>query len=210
VAVGHRTTWGKPGGPSCTITPMRSHACDVLSVTDLWFRFLFAFFLIELGSRKVVRVGVTRHPTDEWIAQQLREATPCGTRPCYLIRDNDSKDGPQMARVAATSQIELRKTPVRAPQANASCERFLGSVRRECRDHVLVLHGRHLGRVLREYVEYFNRARPTREWTKRSQADPRCGPVARRATRPSSPGPSWEVSTTTIASLHDTPNAAPF
>jgi putative transposase len=140
--------------------PTRSHACDFLSVTDLWFRSLFAFFLIELGSRKVVHVGVTRHPTDEWIAQQLREATPFGTRPRYLIRDNDSKYGPQMARVAATSQIEILKTPVRAPQANAICERFLGSVRQECLDHVLVLHERHLGRVLREYVEYFNRARP--------------------------------------------------
>jgi transposase InsO family protein len=129
-------------------------------VTDLWFRSLFAFFLIELGSCKVIHVGATRHPTDAWIAQQLREATPFGVRPRYLIRDNDSKYGSQMARVAATSRIEILRTPVRAPRANAMCERFLGSVRRECLDHLLILHERHLGRVLQDYVTYFNRARP--------------------------------------------------
>ena len=135
-------------------------ACDFLQVPDLWFRSLFAFFLIELGSRTVIHVGATRHPTDAWIAQQLREATPFGVRPRYLIRDNDSKYGSQMARVAATSRIEILRTPVRAPRANAMCERFLGSVRRECLDHLLILHERHLGRVLQDYVTYFNRARP--------------------------------------------------
>jgi putative transposase len=144
-------------------------ACDFLQVTDLWFRSLFAFLIIELGSRKVVHVGVTRHPTDAWIAQQLRAATPFGVRARSLLRDNDSKDGSQMARVAATSQMEIRKTPVRAPRANAMYERFLGSVRRECLDLLCVLHDRHLHRVLREYVEYFNHARPHQE---RGQAIP--------------------------------------
>jgi transposase InsO family protein len=129
-------------------------------VTDLWFRSLFAFFIIELGSRTVVHVGVTRHPTDAWIAQQLREATPFDQRPRSLMRDNDGKDGPRLARVAATSRIEVLRTPVHAPRANAICERFLGSVRRECLDHVLVLHERHLARMLREYVNDFNQARP--------------------------------------------------
>ena len=135
-------------------------ACDFLPVTDLWFRSLFAFFILELGSREVVHVGVTPHPTDQWIAQQLREATPFGQKPQYLVRDNDSKYGPQVARVAATSRIEILRTPVLAPRANAICERFLGSVRRECLDHLLILHTRHLGRVLREYVDDYNHARP--------------------------------------------------
>jgi putative transposase len=135
-------------------------ACDFLQVTDLFFRSVFAFFIIELRSRKVVHVGVTRAPTDAWTAQQLREATPYGHTPKYLIRDHESKFGPCFARVAATSSIKILKTPYHAPQANAICERFLGSVRRECLDHVLILSEKQLHRVLRFYVAYFNRVRP--------------------------------------------------
>jgi putative transposase len=135
-------------------------ACDFLQVTDLLFRPLFAFFIIELRSRKVIHVGVTKSPTDTWTAQQLREATPYGQTPKYLIRDHDHKFGSCFARVAATSGIKVLKTPYHAPRANAICERFLGSVRRECLDHVLILHEKQLHRVLHAYVEYFNQARP--------------------------------------------------
>jgi len=135
-------------------------ACDFLQIVDLGFRSLFAFVIVELGSRRVVHTGVTRHPTDAWVAQQLREATPFDQRPRFLIRDNDAKYGSAFARVAAGSGIAVLRTPVRAPRANATCERFLGSVRRECLDHVLVLGEGHLRRVLREYAAYFNSARP--------------------------------------------------
>ena len=146
-------------------TFLRNHAgemwaCDFLQVTDLFFRSLFAFFIIELKSRKVIHVGVTRSPTDVWTAQQLREATPYGHTPKYLIRDNDSKFGLCFARVAATSSIKILKTPYHAPRANAICERFLGSVRRECLDHMLILHEKQFHRVLHAYVTYFNEARP--------------------------------------------------
>jgi len=91
-------------------------ARDFLQVTDLFFRSLFAFFIIELRSRKVIHVGVTRAPTDAWTAQQLREATPYGHTPKYLIRDHDSKFGPGFARVAATSGIKVLKTPYHTPR----------------------------------------------------------------------------------------------
>jgi putative transposase len=120
---------------------------------------------------------VTRHPTDAWVAQQLREATPCDQRPRSLIRDNDRKFGAAFARVAETSSIAVLRTPYRAPQANAVCERFLGSVRRECLDHILVLGERHLARVLREYAAYFNRERPHQGL---GQATPVPPPVARQ------------------------------
>jgi len=135
-------------------------ACDFLPVTDLFFCSLFAFFIVELKSRKVIHVGVTRSPTDAWTAQQLREATPYGQGPKYLIRDRDSKFGPCFARVAATSSIKILKTPYHGPRANAICERFLGSVRRECLDHLFILQEKQLQRVLHAYVEYFNQARP--------------------------------------------------
>src|SRR5215472_16493833 len=116
-------------------------ACDFLPVTDLLFGSLFAFFLIELHSRKVIHVGVTRSPTDAWTAQQLREATAFSVGPKYLIRDNDNKFGVTFDRVAKTSRIEMLKTPYHAPRANAICERFLGSVRRECLDHLFIFGG---------------------------------------------------------------------
>jgi len=146
-------------------TFLRNHAheiwaCDFLPVSDLLFRPLLAFFVIELATRRVVHMGATRHPTDAWVTQQLREATPFDQRPKYLIRHNDGKFGAAFARVAATSGITILRTPIRAPRANAVCERFLGSVRRECLDHLLILGARHLRRTLGEYVTYFNRMRP--------------------------------------------------
>ncbi len=134
-------------------------ACDYLPVVDLFFRHAFVFFMIELSSRRVVHFAVTRAPTAAWVAQQLREATPFGVRPKYLIRDNDNKYGTCFA-VAQRTGIEVLRIPYRAPRANAICERFLGSVRRECLDHLLILSEQQLYRVVREYVAYFNRARP--------------------------------------------------
>ncbi len=146
-------------------TFLRNHAddiwaCDFLPVTDALFRPLFAFFVIALGSRRVVHVGVTRHPTDAWVAQQLREATPFDQRPRWLIRDNDRKYGQAFAGVAAASGIAVVRTAYRAPKENAVCERFLGSVRRECTDHLLVLGESHLRRILRDYASSFNTERP--------------------------------------------------
>ena len=146
-------------------TFLRNHAaevwaCDFLQVTDLFFRPLFAFFIIELQSRKVIHVNVTRSPTDPWVAQQLREATPYGQTPKYLIRDNDRKFGSHFARVATTSGMKVLRTPYQTPRANAVSERFLLSVRRECLDHFLVCHEKHLSRLLMAYTVYFNQARP--------------------------------------------------
>jgi transposase InsO family protein len=157
-------------------------AADFLAVTDLLFRPLYAFFLLEVGSRRVVHVGVTRHPTDAWVAQQLREATPFGRHPKHLILDNDSKYGPAFARVARAYGIDLVRTAYRAPKENAICERFLGSVRRECLDHLLVLGEAHLKRILSEYMNYFNTARPHQGVQQRipvppSKVAPSTGPV---------------------------------
>ncbi|GAB4420947.1 MAG: integrase core domain-containing protein [Anaerolineae bacterium] len=135
-------------------------ACDFLQTYDLFFRAIFVFFLVEHGSRRVVHVGVTRAPTDAWVAQQVREATPFGEGPRFLICDNDSKYGPRFAHAVEGAGIEIIRTPLQAPKANAICERFLGSVRRECLDHILILSEKHLRRVLREYTAFFNRARP--------------------------------------------------
>ncbi len=151
-------------------------ACDFLQVTNLFFRLLFAFFIIELKSRRVIHVGVTRSPTDPWVTQQLREATPYGHTPRFLICDNDNKFGSCFARVATTSMIEILNTPYHAPRANAICERFLRSVRQECLDHLFILGEKQLQRVLNGYVAYFNRARP-HQGIRQQLPEPPAGPL---------------------------------
>jgi transposase InsO family protein len=135
-------------------------ACDFLQIFDLWFRPIFAFFIVDLGSRQVVHFGVTREPSSTWVAQQMRNATPFGAGPRFIIRDRDDKFGRDFDRAAQGIGTRVLKTPVRAPRANAVCERFLGSVRRECLDHVLVLGEQHLFEVLVDYCRFFNEARP--------------------------------------------------
>src|SRR5438067_2153088 len=90
----------------------------------------------------------------------LREATPSGQAPKYLIRANESKFGSSFACVAATSGIKILKTPYYAKRPNAICERFMRSVRQECLDHLLIFQEKQLQRVLNAYVAYFNQARP--------------------------------------------------
>ncbi len=92
-------------------------ACDFLQVSDFFFRSLFACFIIELQSRTVIHMAVTTSPTNAWVAQQLREATPYGRAPRYLIHDNESKFGPAFARIAITSSIQTFKNPYHAPRA---------------------------------------------------------------------------------------------
>jgi putative transposase len=109
----------------------------------------------------VIHVGVTRSPSDPWVAQHLREATPYGQAPKYLIRDNDRKFGSCFARVATTSAIEILQTPYHAPRANAICERFPRSVRQEGASPSADLP-REAAQAVCEiaYVAYFNQARP--------------------------------------------------
>jgi putative transposase len=135
-------------------------ACDFVQAYDVFFRAIFVYFIIELGTRRVVQYGVTRAPSDVWVAQQVREATPYEERPRFLIRDSDKKYGACFTRVAEDRGIDVIRTPVRAPKANAVCERFIGSVRRECLDHLFILNERQLYRLIGEYVAYFNHARP--------------------------------------------------
>ena len=135
-------------------------ACDFVQLYDAWFRPLFAFFLIDHATRRVVHFGATRSPWDGWVAKQLRNATPYGgDRTCYPGREARTS-ALLFARVAEGVGIRVIRTPVRALMANALCERFIGSVRRECLDHVLLTGEHHLERVLREYVHYFNTERP--------------------------------------------------
>jgi len=135
-------------------------ACDFTVVNDWLFRQWYIFVVMELETRRIVHTGATKFPTDEWTAQQLREATPWGRGPKYLIRDRDSKYAARFSAVAVSSGIQELKTPYRTPRANGICERFMGSLRRECLDHILFHDGKHVQRVVREYTAYYNQERP--------------------------------------------------
>jgi putative transposase len=146
-----------PSSSQTWVASVRNHArdicaCDFTVVHDRLFRTWYIFILLELKTRRIVHVAVTTSPTNEWTTQQLREATPWGEGPKYLLHDRDSKYGSHFSAVAAGSGIQELRTPYRAPRANGICERFMGSLRRECLDHTLILHGRHLTRVAREYT----------------------------------------------------------
>ena len=131
-----------------------------MQLSDAWFRPLYAVFIVVHASREIRHVNVTRTPTDAWVAQQLREATPYGQAPRFLIRDNDGKFGCLFAVAADGAGIEVVTIPPQSPNLNAICERFLGGLRRECLDHVLILGEEHLRRVLTEWVHHFNGNRP--------------------------------------------------
>jgi hypothetical protein len=135
-------------------------ACDFLQLYDVMFRPIFAFFIIHGGTREVLHFNFTRAPCDEWATQQLRETTAWCEGPRYSIRDNDDKFGKQFAAVAEGAGIVVLNIPPKSPNLNPICERFLGSVRRECLDYVIILGEDHLRGVLKEYVSYFNTSRP--------------------------------------------------
>ena len=123
-------------------------------------------FFIELGNRRVHVAGCTANPSGAWITQQARQfAWTLQERPSrfrFLIRDRDSKFTRDFDVVFASEGIEIIKTPVRAPKANAFAERFVRTVRSECLDWLLIVNRRHLERVLRTFLEHYNSHRPHR------------------------------------------------
>jgi putative transposase len=160
-----RSVRERRGGGQTWATFVKNHAndiwcCDFVQTYDLLFRPLFLFFLLNQGSRQVVHMAATRNPTQAWTAQQLRNATMDGLAPRFLIRDRDEKFGATFDRVAEGVGTRVIRTAVRAPNMNPVGERFVGSLRREALDHVLLVDDRHLENVARQYVRYFNRARP--------------------------------------------------
>ncbi len=150
-----------PGGQTWS-TFLKNHAheiwsCDFVQTYDLRFRQIFAFVIIQHDTREVVYQAATYHPTQEWTAQQLRNAT-FDAAPRFLIRDGDGKFGSVFDDVARGADIEVIRSL--HPNMNAFCERFIGTLRRECLDHVLLVGEEHMRRLVSEYVGYFNECRP--------------------------------------------------
>src|SRR5215467_4303928 len=153
------------GPPSQTWrTFLRNHAdaiaaIDLCLVPTLTFECLFAFLVVNHGRRQLLWFAVTKHPTAEWLAQQIVEAFPWDTAPRYLIRDNDAAYGEVFTNRVRRLGIRDRPIAPRSPWQNPYVERLIGTLRRECLDHVLILGERHLRRVLTLYALYYNDTR---------------------------------------------------
>ena len=141
-------------------------ACDFFHVDTVTLRRLSVLFFIDLERRKVFLAGVTEHPIGMWVTQQARNlAAVLGDEDRvvkFLIRDRDTKFVGPFDQVMTSIGARVIKTPVRAPRANAFAERFVRTVRTECLDWLLIGNERHLERVLVEFVDHYNAARPHR------------------------------------------------
>lgn len=134
-------------------------ALDFFTVPTATFRVLFVLILLSHDRRRVLYFNVTEHPTAKWTAQQLLEACGMDETPRYLIRDRDAIYGEKFHRQAAVLAIKEVVTARQSPWQNPYAERVIGSIRRECLNHVVVLGERHLKRVLSRYLDYYHRAR---------------------------------------------------
>jgi transposase InsO family protein len=145
--------------------------CDFLTVDTLFFKRFYVLFFIELASRRVHLAGSTTNPDGRWVTQQVRnllmQLDDADVRPRYLIRDRDSKFTREFDEVFRSEGIRVIKAPVRAPKARAHAERWVGSVRRECLDRILIVGRRHLHHVLAAYTAHYNEHRPHRALAQR-------------------------------------------
>lgn len=134
-------------------------AVDMLTVRTLTYECLYAFIVLGLGRRRILHVDVTLHPTAEWLGRQITEAFPWNTAPRFIVRDNDGAYGQVFRwRLSAIGIRDCPTTP-HSPWQNGYAERVIGSIRRECLDHIVPLGVDHLRRVMREYTDYYNNDR---------------------------------------------------
>jgi transposase InsO family protein len=145
--------------------------CDFLTVDTLFLKRFYVLFFIELATRRVRLAGITTNPDGRWVTQQARnllmQLDDEGVAPRFLIRDRDSKFSREFDEVFRSQGLRVIKAPVRAPQARAHAERWVGSVRRECLDRILIIGRRHLDHVLATYVVHYNEHRPHRALAQR-------------------------------------------
>jgi putative transposase len=154
---------GRPAQRWATFVRNHAHAvlaCDFFTTITVGFRTLYVFVVLDVGTRRIVHWNVTAHPTEDWTIQQCRTAITGETGHRFLIHDRDAIYAPAVDRAIRSMGLRVLKTPVRTPQANAYCERLIGTIRRECLDWLIPFHERHLRGILRAWVMHYNRGRP--------------------------------------------------
>ena len=155
---------GGRGSSQTWKTFLRNHAAgiaamDFLIVPTVGFRLLFVLVILRHQRRRLISLTVTTNPTAEWIAHQITDAFPWNEAPDYLIRDRDASYGHAVTRRLSAMGIRDHPTSPRSPWQNGHAERLIGSIRRECLDHIVVLGDVHLRRILAAYAGYYNELR---------------------------------------------------
>jgi putative transposase len=156
---------GRPRGDQRWATFLRNHAraivaCDFFVAVTVSFRLLYVFVMIEHGSRRLLHLNVTAHPTAAWTLQQLRDALGYERRYGYLIHDRDCIFAPSLDESIGRLGLAVLKSPFRSPKANAICERAIGTIRRECLDWLIPISESHLRSILKEWRTHYNGSRP--------------------------------------------------
>ena len=152
-------------------TFLRNHAPDIAAmdlfvVPTIGFKLLYGFVIIRLDRRDIVWINVTTNPTAEWVARQITEAFPWDGAPRYMIRDRDRIYGAVVTRRLRAMGIRDKPIAPSSPWQNGFAERLIGSIRRECLDHIIVLGEAHLRRILKSYADYYNGIRTHRSLNK--------------------------------------------
>jgi putative transposase len=156
---------GQPRRDQHWSTFLKNHAkailaCDFFVAVTATCRLLYVFVVIEHGSRRLARVAVTAHPCADWTLQQLREVIGFDDTHRYLIHDRDSIFARRLNESIEALGVNVLKSPLHSPKANAICERVIGTIRRECLDWLIPLSESHLRSILTSWVEHYNRGRP--------------------------------------------------
>ncbi len=157
---------------------------DLFVVPTVSFRLLYGFLMLRHDRRQILSLGVTAHPTAEWIARQITEACGWDRAPRYIVRDRDGVYGGVFIRRLRAMGIRDRPTSPRSPWQNPYVERLIGSIRRECLDHIVVFSERHLGRILDAYTAYYNQVRPHLSLNKDAPVTRRIQAIGRIVPRP--------------------------
>ena len=161
--------WPKPSRPGASSqawnTFVQNHAretlaCDFFVVVTATFRLVYVFVVMDIGTRRIVHWNLTEDPTSAWTVQQFRGVLTDEAPYRFVIHDRDAVFSPAVDDSLRSMDLGVLKTPVRMPQANTFCERLIGTARRECLDHLIPLHERHLRMILAEWVPHYNRGRP--------------------------------------------------
>ena len=139
---------------------------DLFVVPTIGFKLLYAFVIVRLNRRELVWINVTTNPTSEWVARQITEAFPWNEAPRYMIRDRDRIYGAVVTRRLRAMGIRDKPIAPASPWQNGVAERLIGSIRRECLDHVVIWGETHLRRILKSYVDYYNGVRTHRSLNK--------------------------------------------
>src|SRR5215472_17999603 len=142
--------------------PMQIAAMDLFVVPSVTFELLYIFIIVRLARRDLVWINVTPHPTAEWVARQITEAFPWNEAPRYLSRDRDRVYGTMVTRRVRAMGIRDKPIACGSPWQNCFAERLIGSIRRECLDHFVILGEAHLRRILGAYATYYNVSRTHR------------------------------------------------